>query len=121
MSARPTPPDVEFSYPPCPICEAELEGDDASLRCEACEAWWGPDGTGGEWFDPESAQCESTTYNRWTKITHRCLRRVGHEDERHHDGHVVGWTDRDAVPTPPGDEAATPAPAGITGDSDATP
>lgn len=46
----PTPdviPDIDFPYPPCPICDGELTHDDG-WWCDRCQVAWPNNGTGGE-------------------------------------------------------------------------
>lgn len=40
-------PDIDFPWPPCPICDGDLSGDDG-WWCDRCEVAWAPNGTRGE-------------------------------------------------------------------------
>ena len=80
---RTPPPELEFSSPPCPICENETGCDSDSFWCTECGITWDAQGGHPEWDDPDEAQCESTDYYTPLNRTHRCLKAAGHELPAH--------------------------------------
>lgn len=44
-------PDIQFDYPPCPVCTGLLECD-GSWSCGGCGVVWDENGTGGTITDP---------------------------------------------------------------------
>lgn len=102
---QPAVPDVEFSMPPCPICDTALDSDGDALVCYPCGASWSSDGTGGEWQSPDRPRCRATarpyaTIKSDDVLT--CVLHLGHdlEGEEYSETHrpaywSTEWTDRD--------------------------
>lgn len=44
-------PDIEFDYPPCPICTGDLEYDDGLWICQGCNVVWERDGSNGTRYE----------------------------------------------------------------------
>lgn len=97
---RPTPPELDFPYPPCSICGEDTYHDGDSFRCDPCGAIWS--GTGpGEWMEPELEVCGATRkpFDRdylepkYEKLRHYldyCIREKGHDGPHGGDG-GFGW------------------------------
>lgn len=103
---RPTPPDVEYRLPDCPLCDKELDTDGDSLRCYECGLTWSMDGSDGEWDDNEDLGCPS--FIEWWNtpdllpeheiIRHereQCILTNGHDDKHKSFTYLHVWDDGD--------------------------
>lgn len=58
--ARPTPPGLEFPYPPCSLCGEDTYHDGDGFRCDPCGASWSSSGCDGLYDEPEVPACAAT-------------------------------------------------------------
>lgn len=103
---RPTPPELEFRAPDCPMCARETDCDGDSFSCPDCGASWDRDGSGGEWDNPDEPGCPASyePFNTGTldpkheSVRHhaeRCILPADHRGKHRAFEEWFAWTDDD--------------------------
>ena len=87
---RPSPPELEFPYPPCPLCGEDTYHDGDSFRCDPCGAHWADNGASGAWMEPHLKVCGATR----KPFDHPDLE-PKHESIRHHQDYCIREKDHD--------------------------
>lgn len=93
-SKRPVPPSLEFSCPPCPMCDKETDSDGDGFTCHRCAAYWGTNGEHGSWLEWEEPGCQSVIepfntetlaaeYESIRHNTERCILPLSHDPDKH--------------------------------------
>lgn len=100
---RPSPPDLEFPYPPCSVCGKDTYHDGDSLRCDPCGISWRDSGQSGEWDEMDAIRCPSSfkphdhprlspEHESVRHFLNHCIREEGHEG-KHRSNEWTEWTD----------------------------
>lgn len=72
-------PEIEFPWPPCPVCDKELWHDGDGWDCHDCNLGWDQHGRYGKWQSEKPACGQARDVNAWHGLTTYAVCHLDHD------------------------------------------